>query len=287
MKILVIGKNGQLAQAIFEISKKIDHDVFFLSQQECDVTNYKIVEKNIDDYSPSIIINTSAYNLVQDAEVNPNYAFDINCFAVSNLAFICNKKNIRFVTFSTDYVFDGSKGTPYLETDIPNPLQMYGLSKYAGEIASLNNNENSIIIRTNGVYGGIFGSPQKKGNFVLNLLKDAKNGKPIVVSNNITVNPTSAIELAMATMKLIIENDSRGIFHLASEGYCTWFEFAQFILKEMKLNCSIQSTIYQNHPAKLKRPLFSVLNNTRAKSYGIVLSDWKSSVLKYLHEIAI
>lgn len=284
MKIFIIGKHGQLAQSLCNHLDSSNIEYLSLSQSDCDITDYDRVQKIVKDFSPTVIINTSAYNLVPQAEDEPAKAFNINCFAVSNLATLCKRRNIQFITFSTDYVFDGSKGKPYLETDHPHPLQMYGLSKFAGEIACLNANANSLILRTNGLYGGLHGSPQKNGNFVLNIIRDASKQETLSVSNAYTVNPTSAKELAKATLALINQGSSRGIYHLASEGECTWFEFAQVIVATMKLKCTIQPTM-QGSQTGMKRPAYSVLANTRAKACGIVLPDWKSSVIEYLQEI--
>ena len=170
MKILLIGKTGQLGGAIIEDSEHFGFEVFSFDKDELDVREEAQLREKLEKVKPDILINTAAYHVVPKCEENPQDAMAVNFSAVYNMARLCREYNIKFVTYSTDYVFDGEKGIPYNEDDRPNPLQIYGMSKLAGEYASLNyHTDGAVVIRTCGLYGGKEGSPEKGGNFVLNI----------------------------------------------------------------------------------------------------------------------
>src|SRR3989338_326476 len=136
-KILLIGETGQLGQEIIKDAPIFSFKVFGFRKDELDITNELQIKEKMKEIKPNIVINTSAYHVVPLCEKNPLLAMDVNFIAVRNLARICGEHNITFVTYSTDYVFDGQKGAPYQENDLPNPLQVYGMSKLAGEYAAL------------------------------------------------------------------------------------------------------------------------------------------------------
>jgi len=281
MKIFLIGKNGQLAQEIIKESGKQRFKIFAFSKKELDIRNYYAINKAVEKKNPDFVINTSAYHVTSECELHPDKAFEVNVFAVKNLALICKKNNVKFVTYSTDYVFDGKKNRPYIEDDQPNPLQIYGLSKYAGEIVSLNYNPDGVVIRTCGVYGGSEGSPSKKGNFVLNILKEMKTKNRVEISADQIISPTYAVDLAKATLQLIKKKNTNGIYHLINEGYCSWAEFAKKIIDLKKINSRI-IPIDRKGFFEINRPLFSALKNSRAAALGIQLPYWKDALEKYL-----
>src|SRR5258708_5980335 len=138
MKILLIGKNGQLGQSFLNQIKNFDIKIYAFSKEQLDITSFSAIKKKVNQLKPNIIVNTAAYHLLSDCEENPLKAFEINAVAVKNLAFICKEKDITLVTFSSELVFDGQKGKPYLENDFPNPLMIYGSSKMSGEQLALN-----------------------------------------------------------------------------------------------------------------------------------------------------
>src|SRR5579872_1585443 len=183
MRILILGKNGQVGASLVEYLNKKSIPYFALGHADANIADTPSIIKYIDSFKPTVIVNAVAFHVVPECEKNPDEAFSINAVAVKNIAQICYEKNIQFVTYSSDYVFDGKKGSPYKESDSPCPLQIYGISKLAGEYASFAYNPHSIVIRTSGVYGGKEGSRAKKGNFVINLLRDGKLKKEIEVSS--------------------------------------------------------------------------------------------------------
>lgn len=280
MKLLLIGKNGQLGTEIHKQAPKFKYIVYAFGREELDITDDEKIIKVIGKIKPDLIINASAYHVVPECEIYPEIAFKINTVAVKKLAVICRKNDIRFVTYSTDYVFDGLKGKPYIENDKPNPLQIYGLSKLAGEIASLNYNEDVIIIRTCGVYGGLSGSRSKKGNFILSILRDTKDKAILEVSSEQIVSPTYAVDLARATFQLLKNRKAKGIYHLINTGFCSWANFAKEIVRLKNISTEIVPVDRKGMAGGIKRPLFSALKNMRAKK--IVLPSWQDALKRYL-----
>lgn len=279
MNTLVIGKKGQLGAELIKQAHTFEKEVIGLGHDELDVTDRSAVRAMLDHYQPKTVVNTSAYHVVTECEAYPDQALLVNAIALGRLAELCHERGIRLVSYSTDYVFNGKKRSPYKESDRPNPLQWYGISKLAGEYAMHNAApDESVIIRTNGVYGGSEGSRSKGGNFVLSILRDAKHVSTLEVSGRERVNPTAAKDLARATWQLL-EHDVHGIYHLASEDSCSWAEFAQAIVSISGLPTIIQPV---HRTEQLRRPEYSVLGNTRAKELGVVLPQWKDAVSAYI-----
>ncbi len=282
MKILLIGKNGQLGQEIDKQSVEKGHEVHSFSREELNITDSEKVKSKIESIAPDAVINASAFHNVPVCEEQPDQAFLINATALAPIAQVCSEKNIMFVTYSTDYVFDGLKGTPYVEEDKPSPVQMYGISKAAGEYVSLAYSKTSIVIRSSGVYGGKYGSRSKKGNFVLGILEQAKTEDSIEVAKEQFVNPTYAPDLAKATLELLEHRNINGIYHLANEGYCSWAEFAQEIIKDKGLPTKIIPVDRKGIAGSLSRPFFSALRNTKAEKLGVKLPTWQDGLRRYI-----
>jgi dTDP-4-dehydrorhamnose reductase len=286
MKIIITGKNGQLGRALLGAFEGTSYDVLSFGREDLDVTSIESVRAVIEEHKPDIILNTSAQHATLDSEIHPENPFSVNAFAVMNLALICKEKSIRLITYSSDYVFDGLKGKPYAEGDRQTPVQLFGISKYMGEIMALNYDPDAVVIRTCGVYGGLTGSRSKK-NFVLNILDESKSKKVIHVSLDQIVNPTYANDLAIATIALIEKNLKGGIYNLVNEGYCSWAEFSQEIMKIRNLNTKIDPIDRKGMSGGLRRPLFSSLENIKAKKQGIVLPHWKDGLRRYLDYLSL
>lgn len=285
-KILLIGKTGQLGGKILKDSPSFGFEIFGFNKEEVDVTNESQVEEKIEKIKPDILINTSAYHIIQKCEENPLEAMKVNFLAVDKMAKLSKKYHIKFITYSTDYVFDGNKGAPYEEDDECNPLQIYGISKLAGEYAALSPYpEGTFIIRTCGLYGGERGSPEKGGNFVLNIIKEAQGKEVIEVSSEQIVSPTYAGNLSKATLKLLNSKGRAGIYHLVNEGYCSWYEFAKEIFKLAKIDKKLKPVDRGGLEERMKRPKFSALKNTKAKVLGIKLPPWQEGLKFYLDEL--
>jgi dTDP-4-dehydrorhamnose reductase len=286
MNFFLIGRNGQLGKSIYKVLVKKKHKVAAYGREDLDISNFARVRGEIVKKKPDVVINASAYHVVSDCETNPEKAFLINAIAIKNIAEICSGMKIKFVTFSTDYVFDGRKGSRYLENDLPSPVQIYGMSKLSGESAALSYNSDSIVIRTCGVYGGKSGSRAKKGNFALNIISQCIGKKELEVSSEQIVNPTYSEDLAEAVLKLIQKKHAKGIYHLVSEGYCSWAEFAKEIVNIKKLTTKIIPVDRSGQSGGANRPLFSALRNYRAAKLRVVLPVWKNAIRRYLSDYA-
>jgi len=282
-KILLIGKTGQLGSEIMKDVFSFGFEIVGFKQEELDITNHLQMKEKIEKIKPNIVINTSAYQVVSMCQENPMVAMAVNFIAVLNLARICKENDIIFVTYSSDYVFDGTKGVPNEEDNAPNPLQMYGMSKLAGEYAALHAYPDGVfVIRTCGLYGGKIGSPQK-GNFVLNIIKEARDKEVVEVSVEQMVSPTYTGDLSRATLKLLNSKAKFGIYHLVNEGECSWYEFAREIFKLAGVTKELKPINRGGVDGKIKRPKFSALKNTKAKALGISLPPWQEGLKSYFN----
>ncbi|OGH41054.1 MAG: dTDP-4-dehydrorhamnose reductase, partial [Candidatus Levybacteria bacterium RIFCSPLOWO2_01_FULL_40_64] len=233
---------------------------------------------------PDVVINASAFHVVRDCEEFPDKAFIINSIAIKNLAQICQDNGSRLIHYSTDYVFDGRKGEPYLEDDAANPLQLYGISKLAGEYCAKTYCSKSLIIRTAYLYGGLSGSRSKGGNFVLTILKQAKENDELEVASDQIVSPTYAKDLAIASLRLILKKPNSGIYHLVNEGYCSLAEFSMEIIRASNKNTKVIPI--RRSEGDLRRPMFSALKNTSAAKLGVTLPSWKDALKRYLFTLS-
>ncbi|NMC99297.1 MAG: dTDP-4-dehydrorhamnose reductase [Bacteroidales bacterium] len=285
MKIAVIGRNGQLASSFFILKNDYikDFKFKFYGKEDIDIFEKKNINKILLEEKVDYLINTSAYHSLPECEKHPEKAFLLNEKAVENLAFSCFTNKVGFITYSTDYVFDGKKKSPYLENDEPNPLQVYGLSKYKGEIAAITSNPTTIIIRTSSLYGGKFGSQSKGGNFVLTILKLIEAKQKLEIGSESIMSPTYALDLAEATLKLIKKKAKGGVYHLTNKGFCSWASFAKEIVRIKKNPCKVIPVDRSRSPSLFNRPRYSVLNNTRAFQLGINLRYWKKALKEYLY----
>jgi dTDP-4-dehydrorhamnose reductase len=281
MKLFLFGKNGQLGQELYKQSENLRFEVVSFAREELDITNFKKVHELIRKHKPHVVINATAYHVVPECEKYPENAFLVNATVVRNLAQICEAIGSKLVHFSTDYIFDGSKRKPYKEEDLPYPLQTYGISKLAGEHFALAYSSQAVVIRSSGVYGGKQGSRSKKGNFALNILKE-KDKASIEVSSEQIVNPTYAADLARSTFELLKMKNISGIYHLANEGYCSWAEFTEEIMKLAGIKARVIPVDRSGQSGGARRPLFSALKNTRAAKLGIKLPPWQDAIKRYV-----
>jgi len=279
LNIALIGADGQLGSDLLNLLK--DTDLFPLYYPEFDVTHEKKAEQTLEIIKPDIIINTSAFNDVNGGEDRIREAFELNSFAVRKLSFISLKLGAVLVHFSSDYVFDGEKDTPYIESDKPNPLNVYGTSKLTGEYFVQNILDRYFIIRTSGLYGEA-GCMGKGYNFVDLMVEKAEKEEEIKVVNDQWLTPTWTFELAERVIKLTGMNQY-GLYHMTSEGECTWYQFAETIFSYLKKSPPLIPVDSSSYGAKAKRPLYSVLENKRLKQSGIKnFSHWKEALKKYM-----
>lgn len=279
MKIAVIGADGQLGSDLLKTLK--GNKLFPLYYPDFDITKPEKTRKVISELDLEIVINTAAYHRVDECEENPQKSFEVNSTAVRDLASICLEFSLTLVHFSTDYVFDGKKRAPYVEEDKPNPLNVYGTSKLAGELFVQNILKRYFLIRTCGLYGeaGCWG---KGANFVDAVVSLAEKGKPLRVVNDQWVSPTSASELSSKINELI-QTHHYGLYHLTNEGECTWFEFARAIFSLIGKKSDLTPVDSKTYGARARRPSYSVLENKKAKEIGLTdFSHWQEALKDYL-----
>jgi len=282
MKVLLIGANGQLGSDLQRVFRAEGDEVVRATRAEVDVCSEDRVSRVIADAGPDVVLNTAAFHKVEECEKNPALAFQVNASAAMNLARACQRSGAILVHFSTDYVFDGQKKSPYEETDLPSPLNVYGVSKVAGEHLISSNANRYLIIRTSGLYG-VAGSSGKGGNFVENMLKKAVAGEAIRVVNDQVLTPTYTADLAEVTRKLILTGQF-GLYHLSSEGRCSWYEFTRGILECAGVEGHLTAVKTCDFPSPVRRPAYSVLAKTKIHAMGLSLPPWQDSLSRYLRE---
>lgn len=286
MRMLVTGKTGQLACSLVERAKDFPHiSVIPLGRPELDLEDPAGTEARILAEKPDIVVNAAAYTAVDKAESEPERAFAVNRDGAAAVARAAARLNVPLVHISTDYVFDGTKGEPYVETDTPNPINVYGASKLAGEQAVMAAHPAPVILRTSWVF-----SPYGN-NFVKTMLRLAKERDVIRVVDDQFGNPTSALDLADAILnlapKLSTAPGSGGLYHLCNEGSTSWCDFARFILAESARlggpTAKIEAITTADYPTAARRPGNSMLNpGTARETMQISSRTWSEAVAPVL-----
>jgi dTDP-4-dehydrorhamnose reductase len=281
MKIAVIGADGQLGSDLMKTLCR--DDVIPLFFPDFDITRPDETRQTLDRLGVDVVINTAAFHRVDECEDNPATSFLVNSVAVRDLALAARELGFALVHFSTDYVFDGRKGSPYVEEDPPHPLNVYGVSKLAGEFFVRNILKKYYLIRTCGLYGEA--SSREKGyNFVDKIIALEKEKKPLCVVRDQWVTPTSSAELAQRVSELI-RTSNYGLFHMTNEGQCSWYEFAREIFRLMGKDPCLEPVDSLTFKVRAQRPLYSVLENRRAKSLGLTgFSPWPEALEAYLRK---
>ncbi|MEI6396035.1 MAG: dTDP-4-dehydrorhamnose reductase [Verrucomicrobiota bacterium] len=285
MKILLLGANGQLGSDLVKVFKTDApcHVLSSLTHAELEITAHDRVRAVLQDLRPDVVINTAAYHKVDEVEQNPDRAFAVNATAVWNLAKACREINATLAHISTDYVFgqDLARQTPYTENEKPAPLNVYGVSKAAGELLLQSVCPRHYIVRTSGLYG-VKGASAKGGNFVETMLRLAKGGKAIKVVDDQRLTPTFTVDLAKALIALIA-SERYGLYHATNSGDCTWFEFAQRIFQLAGLSPSLKATVTAEFPTPAVRPSYSVLAKGAWTAAGFsILRPWPDALQEYL-----
>ena len=285
MNILVTGSKGQVGSEIKELSSNSNHNFFFTSREELDITNEQNIKDFIEKNDIKAIINCAAYTAVDKAEEDKINADLVNRKAVKKLAKISKEKSIKLIHISTDYVFDGTAFRPYCEEYQTNPNSVYGQTKLDGENEMIKiNPHNSIIIRTSWVYSS-FGN-----NFVKTMLRLGKEKDELGVIFDQIGSPTYARDLAQTILDILpnIKNDKVAIYNYSNEGVLSWYDFAKEIMRMAKIDCSINPIETFQYPTPAKRPHYSLLNKSKIKNdFGVEIPYWKDSLsdcLKVLGE---
>ncbi len=280
-RVVVIGGNGQLGTDLAIEWKSKGYDVEILTHHDIAVETIDSVRSVLKNFKSGIFLNTAAFHNVPQCEENPAKAFAVNAIGALNVSRVAEEIGATSVYFSTDYVFDGKKSTPYTEQDVANPLNVYAVSKLAGEYQTFNNCPGSYVFRISGIYGRV-PCRAKGDNFVSTMIRLAREKSEVRVVQDEILTPTPTTEIA-ATVRQIIERESPGLYHLTSEGECSWYEFARVIFDELKLSTPLRPASVKDFPSIVKRPYYSVLENASLKSRGIAtLPHWRDSLVRFL-----
>ena len=280
MVVLVTGANGQLGQSLQFIAEKYPQiDFVFCDSKALDITQKAGIESVFNKIKPDFCINTAAYTAVDKAETETEKAEAINVTGVKNLAEICKEFKTQLIHVSTDFVFDGTKKTPYTEEDIPNPKSVYGQTKLDGEKAVQAILEDYFIIRTSWVYS------QFGANFMKTMLRLGAERDSLSVVNDQIGTPTNAVDLAEALVQIVVfvsqhpTHKVSGIYNFSNEGSCSWFDFAKKIFENNTINIDLQPIPTSSYPTPAQRPKYSVLDKTKIKLvFGIAIKSWEESL---------
>ena len=288
-RIAIIGRNGQVSRAL-QTTLASEYDLVTIGRPDADLGEPQALKAAIRAAQPDAVINPAAYTAVDIAEDEPELAQSVNVVGAQSVAEVAAQIGTPIIHFSTDYVFDGRKTSPYLETDPPNPLSVYGRTKLEGERCVVRANPRHVILRTAWVYGAT-GS-----NFVRTMLRLA-NERPFVrVVDDQYGAPTLADDLAGAVRRILVQLDADpnrqdlyGVFHATGGGATTWFHFAQAIMDGAKERGAAHIPVHpikaKDYPVKAARPAYSVLSTQKFKTvYGAELPDWQSALAHCLDQ---
>jgi dTDP-4-dehydrorhamnose reductase len=273
MRIVVTGAGGQLGR---ELCRMLANETVIPKDlPEFDLAQ-PAVEGQIQDAKPDVVIHAGAYTDVDGAERTPDLAMAVNRDGAARVARAAARAGARLIYVSTDYVFDGTATVPYTERDTPNPINVYGMSKWLGEQAVLASGADALVVRTAWLYGH-YGK-----NFVKSIMSAARRESALRVVSDQRGCPTFAEDLASALIALIAKSVS-GVIHVTNRGDCTWHEFAEAIVRDMGLAVPVAPITTEEAGRVATRPRFSVLSQDRLASVGIMMPEWRRSLAQFVH----
>jgi dTDP-4-dehydrorhamnose reductase len=278
--IIVTGGNGQLGSEIKELAPQLkDYTFHFFDFQEWDITDESKSLELFEKIKPSFLINCAAYTAVDKAETDVDNANKINGDCIAMLSRVCNQFGTHFIHVSTDFIFDGKKSEPYIESDLPNPISIYGSSKLLGEKLLQENSNSYTILRTSWVYSR-FGN-----NFVKTMMKYGRERGALSVVFDQIGTPTYAADLAAAIVFYLNEwvAHKNNVYHFSNEGVASWYDFAFEIFQQKNIPCKVTPILAEAYPTPAARPKYSVMNKGKIKEeIGIEIAHWKESLHRCL-----
>lgn len=282
MRILVTGGHGQLSR---DLVRNDAHEVVAVGRERLDITDPSAIRRALAAIRPDAVINTAAFHKVDLCESEPEQSFLVNAAAPQRLAAACQEAAITLLHISTDYVFDGTRSTPYPESEPRRPLSVYGASKAAGEMAVLATSPRALVVRTTGLYG-VGGQKTRQGNFVETMLRLAASGNPVTVVADQVLTPSATTDVA-AMMVALLESGAHGLVHATNSGQCSWYDFAAEIFRLSGLSVDLRPATQAERPLPARRPAYSVLAHDRLHSLGLPSPrPWQEALAQYLHDRA-
>lgn len=274
---LIIGSSGQLGTELLRVFG--DRNVTGMDHAGIEIEDDASIESALSRVQPTVVINTAAYHNVDECERNPERAFAVNATAVDRLSAACVRIDAAFATISSDYVFAGDAGRPYSERDEPAPVNVYGESKRAGELAALSRPK-AFVFRTSGLYG-LRTATQKGHTFVNRIIKQAENGETPRVVTDVIFSPSFASDVALA-IRQVIEREAYGLYNVTNAGHCSWFEYAKEALRLAGLSTEITPASYRDFASNVKRPTYSALAHEALAKIGITMPSWQDGLQRYI-----
>jgi dTDP-4-dehydrorhamnose reductase len=275
MKILITGASGMLGTAMEGVCKEQRLNYLGLSHEDLEITDKNGLEQKIEEYMPSIIINSAAFMGIPACEENPKKAFEINAISALNLAKICKNKGINLVQISSNAIFDGKKGGLYFETDTPNPQNIYGLSKYAGEICAQNNLDSYYIMR----FPKLFGSRRNNTlGFTDKMIDKMRKGEELKIADDRIDTFTYTIHAARKIISLLQDNAQFGIYHIANQGSVSYYDFVCKFAEKIGYAGKIMRSKDSDFPAPAPNPLRVELGSNKIKD----MPNWENALDEYV-----
>ena len=282
-RYVIIGATGQLGSDLVRTFNR-PGELTPLSTRDIDILDAADTRSTLEALRPTCVLNTAAYNLVDRAEEDRRSAFALNAEAVGSLADVCQSIGARLVHFSTDYVFDGAKRTPYLETDPPRPLSVYGESKLAGERLALERCERAVVFRVCGLFGLAGSLGKGKGNFVETMLRFGREGRPLRVVSDQVLCPSYTLDLARKVWA-VLPKAAHPLYHLTNAGQTSWYDFARRSLELAGVTADLTPVTAAEYGAKARRPAYSVLAHANLAALGEDdLRPWDQALVAYVAE---
>lgn len=281
MKILLTGAQGQLGRDFQKLFQKNGIDFLATDIKELDISNLASVKECIKTYSPTAVINCAAYNAVDKAEQEFQVACIGNAIGPKNLAIASEESGIPLVHFGTDYVFNGNHDKPYTIADLPDPISKYGESKYLGEKMVQSVSRRFFLIRLSWVFGS------GGDNFPQKILEWSKSRRQLKVVTDQVSCPCYTVDIASAALSLL-QTGAYGLYHLTNQGYCSRFDWAQFILKQTKSSVEVVPATEIDFPTPAKRPKFSAMDSFPIKeTLGVLPPTWEDATERFLQELSV
>jgi dTDP-4-dehydrorhamnose reductase len=285
MRVAVVGANGQLGSDVCKAFSLSGHEVIELNHSDIEITDFNSTKVKLGQARAQVVVNTAAMHNVEACEANPLKAFEVNALGARNLAILANELDFTLFHISTDYVFDGTKKAPYVETDCPLPLNVYGNSKLSGENFVRAIARKHFVVRVSGLYGTSPCRAKSGDNFVRLMLRLSRERDEVRVVDDEVLTPTFTEDIARQLVEMS-KLDQYGLYHVTAQGECSWYRFAAKIFDLTGANVKLSIADPREFVAKVSRPKYSVLENSKLQKLGIdLMPHWEEGLHKYLKEI--
>ncbi len=283
MNAAIIGANGQLGSDLVTACTAAGWTVRPLTHADIAVENADSVRNVLASLKPDVVFNTAAFHVVPKCEEDPMKAFAINALGPLHIARVCNEIGAVSVYYSTDYVFDGAKKSPYTEEDRPNPLNVYAASKLTGEYFTHNYARKGAVLRVSGIYGAV-PCRAKGGNFITTMMKAAKEKPEVRVVTDEILCPTPTTAIADKSVEVVTAGVT-GLFHMVVEGQVSWYDFEKVIFDTLELKTPLLQARSSDFPSGVRRPSYSSLANARLAAAGLSpMPGWREALVAFLRK---